>query len=285
MQPSALWPSHADPLGVVAARQVVAALVLNTVARPRLHRLTRTQWWPIALLALFFAGMNTALYTAVDRIGLGMAVTIEFLGPLAVALGASRKARDVGCAAIALLGVILLTRPNPTSDFLGLGIALFAAVCWAGYILTNRVVGQRVPGLTGTAAATILSSIMTVPFAIGIVISVQPPVEAYLFAAAAGLLSTAVPYSLDLIVLRHQSAGVRAGNVAEPAVRRADRGGLPRGGPAADRLGRDQPGGGRQCADHAEHAPAPPAASSSPYGPAGGRQHPALTCPEHDGRV
>ncbi|GAB3844200.1 EamA family transporter [Nesterenkonia populi] len=193
------------PLGVVAARQVVAALVLNTVARPRLHRLTRTQWWPIALLALFFAGMNTALYTAVDRIGLGMAVTIEFLGPLAVALGASRKARDVGCAAIALLGVILLTRPNPTSDFLGLGIALFAAVCWAGYILTNRVVGQRVPGLTGTAAATILSSIMTVPFAIGIVISVQPPVEAYLFAAAAGLLSTAVPYSLDLIVLRHIS--------------------------------------------------------------------------------
>ncbi|WP_246836213.1 DMT family transporter [Nesterenkonia sp. NBAIMH1] len=193
------------PLGVVAARQVVAALVLNSLARPSLHRLTRAQWGPIALLAFFFAGMNTALYTAVDRIGLGMAVTIEFLGPLAVAIAASRRARDVGCAAIALLGVVLLTRPSPTSDFVGLGIALFAAVCWAGYILTNRVVGRRVPGLTGTAAATILSSVMTVPFAIGIVISVQPPLEAYLFAAAAGVLSTAVPYSLDLIVLRHIS--------------------------------------------------------------------------------
>ena len=101
--------------------------------------------------------------------------------------------------------MILLTRPSPTTDFLGIGIALVAAVCWAGYILTNRVVGQRVQGVQGTAAATILSSLGMLPVLAIIVWHLQPPFEAYLFATVAGLLSTAVPYALDLIVLRHIS--------------------------------------------------------------------------------
>ncbi|WP_258933248.1 EamA family transporter [Nesterenkonia pannonica] len=192
------------PLGVVAARQVVAALVLNSLARPSLHRLTRAQWGPIALLAFFFAGMNTALYTAVDRIGLGMAVTIEFLGPLAVAIAASRRARDVGCAAIALLGVVLLTRPSPTSDFVGLGIALFAAVCWVGYILTNRVVGRRVRAdRNGRSDDSLLRHDSSLRHRN----SHQRPASAggVPVRRGGGVLSTAVPYSLDLIVLRHIS--------------------------------------------------------------------------------
>lgn len=193
------------PLGVVAVRQMAAAVALCSIARPSLRSFSASQWRAVALLAFFFATMNAALYTALDRIGLGMAVTIEFLGPLAVAIWSSRRGRDICAAALALLGVVLLTRPSPTTDFLGIGIALVAAVCWAGYILTNRVVGQRVQGVQGTAAATILSSLGMLPVLIVIVWHAQPSVEAYIFAAVAGLLSTAVPYALDLIVLRHIS--------------------------------------------------------------------------------
>lgn len=193
------------PLGVVAVRQMAAAILLCTIARPRLRSFTGPQWRSVALLAFFFAAMNAALYTALERIGLGTAVTIEFLGPLGVAMWSSRRPRDIVAAGLALAGVVLLTRPSPTTDFLGIGIAAFAGVCWAGYILTNRVVGARVQGVQGTAAATILSSLGMLPILVTIIWHAQPPIEAYFFAAVAGLLSTAVPYALDLIVLRHIS--------------------------------------------------------------------------------
>lgn len=193
------------PLGVVAIRQMAAAVVLCAIARPKLLSFTAGQWRSVGLLAFFFAVMNAALYTALDRVGLGTAVTIEFLGPLAVAAWSSRRRRDMVGVGLALVGVILLTRPSPTTDFLGIGIALVAAVCWAGYILTNRVVGQRVAGVQGTAAATILSSLGMLPVLVVIIWNVQPPLEAYLFAAVAGLLATAVPYALDLMVLRDVS--------------------------------------------------------------------------------
>ena len=97
---------------------------------------------PVALLAVFFAGMNSFLYAAVDRVGLGMAVTIEFLGPLAVALyfsrGAGRGGRGIVCGVLAMAGVVLLARPGPTSDFPGLAMALAAGVCWGGYIVTDQ---------------------------------------------------------------------------------------------------------------------------------------------------
>lgn len=92
--------STMTPVGVVAVRQLVASLVLLPTTRPRVWQFTGSQWWPLALLALLFAGMNTALYAAVDRVGLGMAVTIEFLGPLAVALVSGRRPRDAALSLI-----------------------------------------------------------------------------------------------------------------------------------------------------------------------------------------
>ncbi|GAA1160536.1 EamA family transporter [Nesterenkonia sandarakina] len=197
--------SGLTPVGVVAVRQVVASTVLLALTRPRFWRFTRSQWSPVLLLALFFAGMNTALYAALERVGLGTAVTIEFLGPLAVAVLASRRLRDGVCAATALIGVVLLTRPGPTSDLLGLGFAVLAAGCWAGYILTNRVVGQRLDGVQGVAMGTAISALGLLPIAAVLVWHLQPPLEAFLFAAVAGVLASVVPYSLDLIVLRHIS--------------------------------------------------------------------------------
>ncbi|MFI1071650.1 EamA family transporter [Streptomyces puniciscabiei] len=190
------------PLGVVAVRQYVAALVLVAVGRPRLRDFTRRQWWPVLLLAGVFGTMNLSLYSAIDRIGLGLAVTLEFLGPLGIALAASRRRLDAGCAALAGAGVVVLMRPRPSTDYLGMGLGLVAACCWAAYILLNRIVGRRVPGAQGSAAAACVSALAFLP--VGAVVAVRhpPTAGAVLCAVAAGVLSSAVPYLADLITLR-----------------------------------------------------------------------------------
>ena len=137
------------PAGVVAIRQWVAGAVLLSSVRPKFRSFTRRQWRPVLALALIFATMNLSLYAAINTIGLGLAVTLEFLGPLSVALLASRRAIDLGCALAAAAAVVVLARPQPTTDYAGIGLALLAAACWAGYILVNRVVGERLPGSAG----------------------------------------------------------------------------------------------------------------------------------------
>ncbi|MFI6253841.1 EamA family transporter [Streptomyces sp. NPDC051016] len=190
------------PLGVVAVRQYVAALVLVAVGRPRVRAFTWRQWWPVLLLAVVFGTMNLTLYTAIDRIGLGLAVTLEFLGPLSIALAASRRRLDACCALLAAAGVVVLMRPQPSTDYPGMALGLIAACCWASYILLNRLVGRRVPGAQGSAAAASVSALTFLP--VGIVLAVRhpPTAGAILCAVAAGVLSSAVPYLADLLTLR-----------------------------------------------------------------------------------
>lgn len=194
------------PVGVVAVRQYVAAAVLFAVGRPRLREFTWRQWWPVLLLAVVFGTMNLSLYTAIDRVGLGLAVTLEFLGPLSIALAATRRRVDACCALIAVAGVVTLMRPRPSADYLGMGLGLLAAACWASYILLNRTVGRRIPGAQGPAAAAGMSALMFLP--VGIVVAVrQPPtLAAAACAVAAGVLSSAVPYLADLFTLRRVPA-------------------------------------------------------------------------------
>ncbi|MFF9157180.1 DMT family transporter [Streptomyces sp. NPDC014846] len=194
------------PLGVVAVRQYVAAVVLLAVARPRLRGFTRRQWWPVLLLAAVFGTMNLSLYTAVDRIGLGLAVTLEFLGPLTIALAASRRRLDAGCALLAGAGVVVLMRPRPSADYTGMALGLVAACCWASYILLNRVVGRRIPGAQGAAAASAVSALAFLPLGVLVALRHPPTTAAVLCAVAAGLLSSAVPYLADLLTLRHVPA-------------------------------------------------------------------------------
>jgi inner membrane transporter RhtA len=194
------------PAGVVAVRQFVVAIVLLSVGRPRLRSFTWRQWQPVLLLAVVFAVMNLSLYTAIDRVGLGLAVTLEFLGPLAVALAGSRRRTDLGCAAIAGAGVLVLMRPQPTTDYLGLGLALLAACCWAAYILLNRVIGQRIPGAQGSAAAAGISAAIYLPIGVAICVHHPPTAAAFGCAMAAGVLSSALPYLADLFILRLVSA-------------------------------------------------------------------------------
>ncbi|MFE5036121.1 DMT family transporter [Streptomyces sp. NPDC056683] len=190
------------PLGVVAVRQYVAALVLLAVGRPRLRAFTWRQWWPVLLLAAVFGTMNLTLYTAIDRVGLGLAVTLEFLGPLTVALAASRRRLDAGCAALAAAGVVVLMRPQPSTDYAGMALGLVAAVCWASYILLNRVVGRRIPGAQGPAAAASVSALTFLPIGIVVALRHPPTAGALLCAVTAGVLSSAVPYLADLLTLR-----------------------------------------------------------------------------------
>jgi inner membrane transporter RhtA len=194
------------PAGVVAIRQWVAGAILFTTVRPRFTSFTREQWRPVLALALIFATMNLSLYLAIDRIGLGLAVTLEFLGPLSVALLASRRAVDLGCALVAGAAAVVLARPQPSTDYAGIGLAVLAAVCWASYILVNRVVGARLPGSQGPAAAASLSALLYAPVGIWVLASHPVTAAALGRAATAGLLCSAVPMVADLRALRRVPA-------------------------------------------------------------------------------
>jgi inner membrane transporter RhtA len=194
------------PVGVVAVRQWIAGITLLAAGRPRFRSFTWAQWWPVLLLAAAYGTMNLSLYSAIDRLGLGLAVTLEFLGPLTVAIAASRRRVDLACALVAGAGVVALTRPRPATDYAGLGLALLAAACWASYILLNRLIGRRLPGTQGTATAAGLSALVFVPVGIMTLVRHPPTLVALAYAGAAGILSSAVPLIVDLSALRRVPA-------------------------------------------------------------------------------
>ena len=199
------------PFGVTAMRQVVAAVVLLAVTRPPLHRLGARRLAPAVLLGLVLVGMNFSLYSAVERIGLGLGVTVEFLGPLAVALlgagrsGARATAARVGCGVLALAGDVLITDPftGARVDAVGLLFGAAAAVLWAAYILLNERAGA-LPGVTGTAVASLTGTVLTLPALVVLLAGLTAPVLGHvlLLGAVTGVLSSALPYSIDLLVLR-----------------------------------------------------------------------------------
>jgi len=194
------------PIGVVALRQWVAAAVLVAAGRPRLWRFSARQWRLVFALSLVFALMNISLYTAIERIGLGLGVTLEFLGPLTIALLRARGAISVICAIAAAAAVAVLMRPTPTTDYLGTSLGLLAAACWGCYILLNREVGSSLPGLEGSAAASLISAILYLPVGLLILCTSPPSASTLGLALAAGVLSSAVPFLADLLTLRRISA-------------------------------------------------------------------------------
>ncbi len=198
------------PVAVVAIRQWVAAAILLAIGRPRLRAFTRRQWVPVIGLASVFVVMNLAVYMAIDRIGLGLAMTLEFLGPLSVAVVGGLTATPTGmrrrviiaCAVLAAAGVVLLARPQPTTDYVGIGLGLFAATCWASYILLNRTVGERFTGVEGTAAAGAVSALVYVPIGAVALIAHPPTAAALACGATAGVLASVVPFVADVLALR-----------------------------------------------------------------------------------
>ena len=197
------------PVGVVALRQAIAAIVLLAVTRPSLRRLGARRLAPAVLLGIALLVMNTSFYAALQRADLGLVVTVEFLGPLGVALAASRRGRDLALGALALAGVVALTVPLGSAgatapDALGLLLALAAAVAWAGYIVLSQRAGRALPGVVGTAVGSAVASVCTLPVLVLAVLALPAAQLPHVLAIGAltGLLSSALPYSIDILVLR-----------------------------------------------------------------------------------
>ncbi len=199
-----------EPLGAagtVLVRLVASALILVVVVRPRLRGLSPAQWWPVVAFGVALAAMNWSYYASIERIPMGIAVTVEFLGPLAVALAGSRRPLDVVWALLAGAGVVLLTTGGHGTtgeplDRLGLALAAVAGVFWALYILLSKRVGQVLPGVQGLAISSVLAALLIVP--VGTAQGGASLLDPHLLAigAAVGLMSSALPYGLEMMALR-----------------------------------------------------------------------------------
>ncbi|MEU9590325.1 DMT family transporter [Streptomyces sp. NPDC048219] len=198
---------RAGALGVVTLRLVVAAVVLLLVCRPRLRGHSRADWGTVVVFGIAMAGMNGLFYQAVDRIPLGPAVTLEVLGPLALSVFASRRAVNLVWAALALAGVFLLSGGGFDSlDPAGAAFALGAGVMWAAYIVFSARTGRRFPQADGLALAMAVGAVLFLP--LGIAESGSKLIDPVTLALGAGvaLLSSVLPYTLELLALRRLPA-------------------------------------------------------------------------------
>jgi inner membrane transporter RhtA len=190
--------------GAVLMRSGFGALVLVALAGRSMPPWRAWLSREVMLFALALAGATLCFYAAIDRLPLGVAVTFEFLGPLGVAVFGSRRPRDLIWVALAALGILLLSDGGGTggTDALGVALALIAAGFWALYILQSARVGEIHPGLGGLAAAAVVSTAMVAPFGIaaGGTELLAPAVLAV--GLGVGLLSSAIPYGLELEALR-----------------------------------------------------------------------------------
>lgn len=197
------------PGGAAILRLGFAALILMVLWRPRVGRFTRAQLELAGLFGLTLGAMNLLFYEALDRLPLGIAVTIEFVGPLAVAVVGSRRRSDLGWAALAAAGIVLLADPGGRSvDGVGLALVLGAGACWAGYIVLAQRAGEAFTGGQGLALAAVPAAL--VPIAPGLLEGLGALGDTGLLAtgAAVALLSSVIPYTLDTEALRRIPANV-----------------------------------------------------------------------------
>lgn len=194
--------------GTVALRLCFAALILLAVWRPSL-RMTRRAWTAVAAYGLVLGTMNLTFYLALDRLPLGVAVTITFLGPLAVALAGSRRWLDGLWALLAAVGVVLLTEAGRGDlHLVGFLFALATAACWAAYILLSAALGRHSSDGGGLALGMVVAAAVAAP--IGILDAGAALLQPWVLAAgcAVALLSSVIPYSLELEALRRMPAKV-----------------------------------------------------------------------------
>ena len=188
--------------GVVLLRVGLAALLLLAVLRPRFWRWSRQALAAAALLGLALGVMNTVFYLSIRTVPLGIAVTVEFLGPLLLALVQTRRWRDVLWVALAGAGVALLGLDGGSAPVGGLVLAFLAGLCWAGYILASARVGALLPGTDGLAVALLVSTLVVLPFGVSGAAAVLDDPLLLLGGLAVAVLSSVVPYAAELAALR-----------------------------------------------------------------------------------
>jgi ubiquinol-cytochrome c reductase cytochrome b subunit len=201
-----LFP-QVGPLGMVTLRLVFSALILLLVFRPTLRSRSRGDWLTVLAFGLVLAVMNSLFYLALDRLHLGATVTIEYLGPLVLSVVVARRASAWLWAVLAFAGVALLGRGGfDQLDPLGVALALGAGVAWVGYILLSARTGARFGRLDGLAVAMAVGAIVSLPFGLtsGGAALLNPLV--LLIGLGVAVLSSAIPYGLELIALRRLPA-------------------------------------------------------------------------------
>ncbi|MBT2875117.1 MULTISPECIES: EamA family transporter [unclassified Streptomyces] len=203
--------SRVGALGVVTIRLLVAAVVLMVLCRPRLRGHSRADWGTVIVFGVAMAAMNGLFYQSVARIPLGPAVTLEVLGPLTLSVLASRRAINLVWAALALAGVFLLGGGGFSGlDPLGVAFALGAGAMWAAYIVFSARTGRRFPQADGLALAMAVAALLFLP--LGVLESGAKLLNPTTFAlgAAVAVLSSVLPYTLELLALRRLPASTFA---------------------------------------------------------------------------
>ncbi|MBQ1337355.1 MAG: EamA family transporter [Thermoguttaceae bacterium] len=195
------------PAGVATLRTGLAGLLLTVIHRPQIRKFTREQWLCVLFYGFSTGAMNLIFYYGVQRIPLGLAVTVEYLGPLGLALIRSRKATDFLWAILAGLGVALIvpwSKQHTANgvDPLGLLLVLVAGVMWALYIVSGRRLSQKMKNSDATTCGLCVASLFILPFGIlsGDLFHLTPKLAALGFCVA--VLSSALPFSLDLFALK-----------------------------------------------------------------------------------
>jgi inner membrane transporter RhtA len=191
--------------GATTLRLTLAALVLIAVFRPWRHRLDAKQWRAVLFYGVAMGAMNLFFYTSLSSIPLGVAVALEFTGPLAVALAGSRRPLDFMWIALALVGFVLLLPLGHLSDSLdpmGVVLALCAGACWAGYIIFGQRAGTGGGGHIAALGVGV-AALLALPFgAVAALPALWNP-SLLLIGLGVALLSSAIPYALDMIALPH----------------------------------------------------------------------------------
>jgi inner membrane transporter RhtA len=198
---------RAGALGVVTLRLLASAAILLLVCRPRLRGHSRTDWGTVIVFGVTMGAMNGLFYQAVARISLGPAVTLEVLGPLALSVLAPRRAVNAVWAALALAGVFLLCGGGFSSlDLTGVGFALGAGAMWATYIIFSARTGRRFPQADGLALAMAVAAVLMLPLGSASAGAKLLDPTTIALGSAVALLSSVLPYTLELLALRRLPA-------------------------------------------------------------------------------
>lgn len=194
----------------VLVRLGFAAAIMLLIARPRVRGHSPAAWWTVLLFGLALGGMNWSFYASLAHLPIGVAVTFEFIGPLLLAASTSRRGRDLAAVGAAALGVVLVSKvtevPLADLEWRGIGLALLAGAFWAAYIVLSARTGAAFEKLDGLTLAMVVA--VAVVLSAGVVGWEHVSTEHLAKGLGIAILSSVLPYSLELLALRRLSATV-----------------------------------------------------------------------------
>jgi len=191
------------PSGMSSLRLGLSSLLLMLINRPNLKKITKKQWLICLCYGISISGMNLIFYYSIERVPLGLAVTVEFIGPLLLALMLSRKLSDLAWASLACLGILLIVPwQNSNVDLLGLAMAFIAGLFWVGYILMGSKLTKLIDGRVGATIGTSIAALIVVPIGFYNNAFEQMNWMYLLIGFAVAIISSSLPFTLDLLAMK-----------------------------------------------------------------------------------